>query len=71
MLNLERKNEIEVVAENIINEYNLGVPGFDLTKFLISKYDFIEIGKFLMQSPTFPPLHTERAIFTALRVPSL
>ena len=31
----------------------------------------IAIGKRLMLSPAFPPLHTERATFTALRVPSV
>lgn len=36
----ERRKEIEQNVNNIISSYGLGMPGFDLTKFLIKQYDF-------------------------------
>lgn len=41
MPNLNRKQEIEKIVDNIILSENLLVPGFDLTKFLTEKYGFI------------------------------
>lgn len=40
MPDLARRQEIEHIVNTLIEENNLGVPSFDLTKFLITKYSF-------------------------------
>lgn len=41
MPDLEREQEIEFIVNKFIKENGLNVPGFDLTKFLTQKYDFV------------------------------
>lgn len=40
VLSAERKKQIEGCVNGLIDKYKIGVPGFDLTKFLIDNYGF-------------------------------
>lgn len=67
------KQNINVIIngeKQYIKEYNINFNKNDIIPFSVST-SHIVIGKRLILSPTFPPLHTVRATFTAYGVPTI